>query len=199
MYEKIFATIYDPVMHNLENKFLREKRKTLLKDLQSPVLEIGFGTGANLDFYPNTIELYAIDKSPYMLEKFKKKIDGKSIHSYAFQERIDKNLNLNKLPKFSSIVSTLTLCSVQNLEKALKNIYDLLKPNGIFFVLEHIHSKTKIYGTLQNIISPFWKLIGDGCHINRKTDEEIKKFFYPDYEEYFFYGMDFYLARLKKK
>ncbi len=200
MYEKIFAYIYDPVMNGLEEKFLKEKRKILLKDIQSPILEIGSGTGANLSFYPKNSKLYLIEKSPYMIKKFKEK---NSIQNFSqiiiLEKRIDMDINFNQFPKFSSVVSTLVLCSVKDLEKTLKNIYQLLDTNGCFYVLEHIQSKKFIYKNVQNIISPFWKLLGDGCHINRKTDQILKKYFYPVYEEYFFWGIDFYLAKLKKQ
>lgn len=200
MYQKIFAQLYDPFMHNFENKFLAEKRKLLLKNLKSPVLEIGFGTGANFDFYPEFIELFVIEKSPFMLKKFKEKNKNqKNLKLYIQEGRIDKDISSFNFPKFFSVVSTLTLCSVENLEKALKNIYYLLNEDGIFYIIEHIASKKRLYRNIQNIISPMWKIIGDGCHINRNTDEILKQYFEPIYEEYFFYGVDFYFAKLKKR
>lgn len=200
MYQKIFAMMYDPVMYGLEEKLLREKRKFLLKDVKSPVLEIGFGTGANFCFYPNNILLYLLEKSPYMIEQFKKKNSNMNFSKHMILKgRIDVDLDFSQLPKFSSIVSTLVLCSVQDLEKALNNIYNLLDSNGTFFVMEHIHSKNKIYKNFQNMIAPIWKLMGDGCHINRNTDQILKQYFYAVYEEYFLWGVDFYLAKLKKQ
>lgn len=200
MYQKIFAHFYDPFMHNFEYKFLKEKRRFLLKNIKSPVLEIGFGTGANFDYYPDSIELYIIEKSPFMLKKFKEKNKTqKKIKLYINEGRIDKDVSYFNFPKFSSIVSTLTLCSVENLEATLKNIYHILSNDGLFYVIEHISSKKEFYKKVQNIISPVWKMIGDGCHINRNTDQILKQYFDPIYEEYFFYGVDFYLAKLKKK
>ncbi len=77
-------------------------------------------------------------------------------------------------------------------------LYQLLDKDGTLYVIEHIVSSNKFYRSFQNTISPIWKIIGDGCNINRNTDQVLKKYFRPLYEEYFFAGVDFYLAKLKK-
>ncbi|MCS7204147.1 MAG: methyltransferase domain-containing protein [Leptospiraceae bacterium] len=200
IYSKIFSHLYDPVMQGLEKGVLHEKRKFLLRDVEMPVLEIGFGTGANYFAYQDRadLNLTVIERSPFMIEKFYKKFP-KNQNVVIYVDSIENEALIKSLPKFKSIVSTLTLCSVSNLEKSIRNVLFSLSDDGTFYVMEHIRSDKKLYGKFQDVISPAWKLIGDGCHINRETDKVLKQFFYPLFEEYFFAGVDFYLAKLKKR
>lgn len=200
MYSKIFSHFYDPVMGILENKILKEKRKFLLQEVKPPVLEIGAGTGANLPFYdfsPN-FHLTIIEKSPYMVKQIKKKFPDRIDKIQFIIDSIENKQLISQLPRFNTIVSTLTLCSVGNLELVIEHLKQLLHNNGKLLIIEHIRSNHRFYGTFQDVIYPAWKIIGDGCHINRKIDVALKKEFYPIYEEYFFAGVDFYLAKMRK-
>lgn len=69
-----------------------------------------------------------------------------------------------------AVVSTLVLCSVENLSAVLHEIQRVLKPGGRFFFLEHVAAPqgTRLRG-IQNWIEPFWRVVGDGCHPNRET------------------------------
>ncbi len=61
-YSRLFARIYNPVMNNLERKFLRLKREELLKDLKGDILEVGSGTGINFDIYnPDQTKVFALN------------------------------------------------------------------------------------------------------------------------------------------
>ena len=187
-------------MGSFERNVLIERRKFLLQGIKPPVLEIGAGTGANLVYYPffkKDFRLTIIEKNPFMVEKIKQKFPEISSRINFIVDSIENQSLIEKLPKFNSIVSTLTLCSVNNLDLTISHIKQLLEKEGIFYLMEHIRSKKNFYGAFQDIISPGWKLIGDGCHINRNTDIVLKQTFTPIYEEYFFSGVDFYLAKMK--
>jgi len=199
-YSRIFSHFYDPVLGSFEQHVLSERRKFLLQDITPPVLEIGAGTGVNLFYYPffnKDFRLTIIEKNPFMVEKIKQKFPEISSRIDFIVDSIENQSLINHLPKFNSIVSTLTLCSVNDLGLTISHIKQLLEKQGIFYLIEHIRSKKNFYGTFQDIISPGWKLIGDGCHINRNTDVVLKQAFTPIYEEYFFSGIDFYLAKMK--
>lgn len=170
--------------------------------MQPPVLEIGFGTGANFHFYKDIQgEKVGIEKSKYMIErfrsKFKNEVDTVKIYIIPVEKILDERWVKNST-KFKTIISTLTLCSVDDLEKTLTNIKELLDSDGIFYVLEHVRSRNEMYAKFQDAIHPVWKLVGDGCNINRNTDVVLRKFFQPVEEEYFFAGIDFYMAKLRK-
>src|SRR3990167_9744494 len=75
MYQWLWSKFYDNIMQDAEDKGLREWRRMLLKNISGEVLELGCGTGANLEFYPPTLKrLVLIEPSPYMYQRLKEKI-----------------------------------------------------------------------------------------------------------------------------
>lgn len=193
-YEKLFARYYDSFMENVESR-IGFRRERLLKELKGHVLEIGSGTGVNFNFYHELCNVTAIEPSLPMLEKAKLKLTQPNIRIYNYAIG-DKDLKKLK-PKggFDAVVCTLVLCTVPNLEKTLLVIKELLKKNGKLIILEHIHSKHPIKSKFQTIINPIWKKVGEGCNLNRNTDEIlVKNGFTMLKESYFKHGLDFYEA-----
>jgi SAM-dependent methyltransferase len=186
IYPKLFANFYDGFMQGFEKKLFK-KRKKLLSNLEGNVLGVGEGTGVNFKFYPDYVKVFSVEPSVHMLKKAKLKAAGKEniiFYNYGIN---DKELD-NQLEKQSmdAIVCTLVLCTITDPVLALENFKKWLKPNGKLIVMEHIHASKPLNRAFQNIINPAWKLIGDGCHLNRNTDVLIKQAgFTPVYEEYF--------------
>ena len=141
-------------------------RREVLSDVQGEVLEIGFGTGINLSYYPEHLQqLVTVDANPGMNALAQKRIESSNI-------RVDNRvLNGENLPMadntFDSVVSTWTLCSIANVEQALKEIYRVLKPGGRFFFIEHGLSDDLKVQVWQNRLNPINKAIAVGCHLNR--------------------------------
>lgn len=162
-------------------------RQKLLSKVSGNVLEIGFGTGLNLPYYPNSVEkLTIIDANPGMNALAKKRIQASPI---SIDNRV---LNSENLPmadnSFDSVVSTWTLCSIANVEQAIKEIYRVLKPEGKFFFVEHGLSDEPNIQLWQNRLTPLQKVIADGCHLNRNIRRlvennlqitELKEFYDP--------------------
>ena len=72
------------------------------------------------------------------------------------------------------IVSTWTLCSIPNLDLALAEIYRVLKPTGTFHLIEHVkHPDSVKLQSLQTLLTPIQKRIGDGCHLNRNIEHHL--------------------------
>ncbi len=138
------------------------------------VLEIGFGTGQNLKHYPKEgIEkLYALEPSEKLFERAKEKIQYVTFPV----DVIVGSAELIPLPDASvdAVVSTMTMCSVQNPERVLQEIYRVLKPGGMFLFTEHgisPHSHVKI---LQHLANPVSKLVAGGCHLIRDIGKLIQ-------------------------
>lgn len=151
-------------------------RQALLADVQGEVLEIGFGTGLNLAYYPPHIDkITVIDNNPGMNAIAEKRIraSGKTVENYV--------LNSESLPMadntFDSVVSTWTLCSIANVGQALKEVYRVLKPGGRFFFVEHGLSDNPKVQVWQHRLTPIQKVIADGCHLNRNIDQIVKRQF----------------------
>ncbi|MDL4842954.1 class I SAM-dependent methyltransferase [Aquibacillus rhizosphaerae] len=171
--QKSFARIYDYAMAPLEKRYINSWRKKLLIYAKGKVLEIGAGTGVNFSLYNKCEEVIAIEPNPYMIEKAKSRINLNGVPIKVMDSSAEKI----PLPDdhFDTIVSMLVLCSVDNMDIALKELRRVLKPGGNLLVLEHVKMEKTIYARLQQILTPVWKRIADGCHLDRETESMIRK------------------------
>lgn len=147
---------------------MADRKREMFADLHGSVLEIGPGTGPNLSYYPRDIHWTGIEPNPFM-------------HSYLRQEADRLGLNIDirtetaehlevENSSMDAVVSTLVLCSVENLQAVLQEIIRVLKPGGNFFFLEHVAAPQQTgLRRVQNWVEPLWQVIGDGCHPNRET------------------------------
>lgn len=155
---------------------LREYRQQLLEDVSGEILEIGFGTGLNLPYYPNSVtKITTIDPNPGMQKLARSRIAAsKIIVDYQV-------LNGESLPmadaSFDSVVCTWTLCSIPQVDQAIAEIYRLLKSGGKFFFIEHGLSQDTQIQTWQNRLTPIQKVIADGCHLNRNIQHLVERQF----------------------
>jgi len=168
--ERIFPYLMD---WSMSSPNLIEYRQTTLASVNGDVLEIGFGTGLNLSYYPEAIhKIVTIDANPAVDRLARKRIQMSPI---TVDNRI---LNGEHLPMadgtFDSVVSTFTLCSITNVEQAIREIYRVLKPGGKFFFVEHGLSNEPGIQVWQNRLTPIQKVIGDGCHLNRNIRQLIE-------------------------
>jgi ubiquinone/menaquinone biosynthesis C-methylase UbiE len=155
---------------------MAQYRHQLLADVSGQVLEIGFGTGLNLAYYPEQVQqLTTIDINPGMNEIARRRIQASSIQ---VQHQI---LSSDRLPMadstFDSVVSTWTLCSIANVQAALQEIHRVLKPGGKFFFVEHGLSPEPNIQTWQHRLTPIQKIIGDGCHLDRNIKALVEQVF----------------------
>ena len=179
----LLAPLYDVLMRKTEAHCLGAWRKILLGEASGRVLEIGGGTGVNLEHYPDGLEQVIVtEPDPGM----KKQLDQK------FQ-RLDKtefetvDAKAEALPfndsSFDTVVSTLVLCTVQDPRKSLSEIFRVLKPGGRLIFIEHVHAHDNPgRARWQKRLEPYWKHLAGGCHLTRDTlsyieDEgfEVKK------------------------
>lgn len=160
----------------MANPIFAEYRKEVLANVQGEVLEIGFGTGLNLAYYPYHIErITTIDVNSGMEAVAEPRIRDSSIQ---VEYRI---LNSESLPMpndtFDSVVSTWTLCSIAKVDRAIAEIHRVLKPGGKFSFIEHGLSSDRNVQICQNHLTPFQKVIADGCHLNRNIQQLIGNHF----------------------
>lgn len=152
---------------------LGSHRRQLLGTVTGNVLEIGFGTGANLPYYPKHIKkLTAIDANEGMTPFAKKRVAARGM------EVDHRVLNAESLPfpddSFDSVVTTWTLCSVGAVERALGEIRRVLKPEGKLFFLEHGLSPDARVKKLQQLLNPVNQVIAGGCRLTRDMASLVK-------------------------
>ncbi len=192
-YQKLFASQYDKFMTDIENEF-GQLRKEMISDLKGDILDVGCGTGANFEYFNKDANVIAVEPSPYMLEKALQKLPQKAnITTYNLSVTDNQLEDIIKPKSLDYIVSTLVLCTIPDYKLALKKFHKWLKDDGQLIIIEHIHAKEKPRRVIQNIINPVWKVIGDGCNLNRDTDKVIKSMgFKPLTENYFKRTLRFY-------
>ncbi|QKQ74622.1 class I SAM-dependent methyltransferase [Nostoc sp. TCL240-02] len=150
------------------DKIVGDRKRSLFANLQGKVLEIGPGTGPNLPYYPKDIHWIGIEPNPHMhsyLRKQAKKLGLNIDLRIGNAEWLDAEDN-----SIDTVVSTLVLCSVPNIDYTLQAILRVLKPGGRFLFIEHVAAtKGTVLRQVQSAIRPIWKVIGDGCHPDRET------------------------------
>ena len=151
-----------------------ELRRTVTAPLHGVVLEVGFGSGTNVKFFPDAVEkVYAIDPATLGREIAAPRIAKRGLNV----EFIGLDGASIPLPDNSvdCVLSTLTLCTIPDVESALAEIVRVLKAGGTFHFFEHgqaPYPKTHVW---QNRLTPVQKFIAGGCHLNRDVRGLIEK------------------------
>jgi ubiquinone/menaquinone biosynthesis C-methylase UbiE len=161
--ERIFPRILESMASDEDMNALRQQA---VAGAQGRVLEIGFGTGLNLEFYPRAVQaITAIDPNPGMERFARRRCEQLGIEVERHQG------NAEALPfdtqSFDCVVSTLTLCSIPNVAGALNEVRRVLKPGGEFLFFEHGRHPEAKWNRWQDRLDTLWGKLFDGCHINR--------------------------------
>ncbi len=172
---KWFASVYDRMMAGEEKGFLKYVRSHIVGGARGRVLEVGAGTGANFPYYEagDAKTVVATEPDPYMMARARKKLE---------QLRIP--IELQRAPaeglpftdgSFDTVVSTLVMCSVDDLEEALREIRRVLRSGGEFRFYEHVRSVSSVGAFFQDVATPAWSWLGAGCHPNRDVTAAIEE------------------------
>lgn len=149
--------------------FFGKCRAKMIKFSAGKTLEVGVGTGKNIKFYPDDIDLTAIDFSEGMLSKAIKKYKNRSMIKFIQMDIQGTNFESDT---FDTIVASYVFCSVPDPTKGLKEIKRICKNNGRIILLEHVRSENKIIGAVMDLINPLMVHLF-GFNINRKTENNI--------------------------
>jgi ubiquinone/menaquinone biosynthesis C-methylase UbiE len=166
----IFAAIYDRALAACERDGLREMRAQLLAQARGETLEIGAGTGHNLDHYPEAVtRLVLAEPDPHM---------AKRLRPHALQARGEETEVIaapaESLPfedrSFDTVVSTLVLCTVEDPPRAASELRRVLRDDGRLLLIEHVRSSdSPRFARWQDRLERPWGWFAGGCHPNRDT------------------------------
>jgi ubiquinone/menaquinone biosynthesis C-methylase UbiE len=167
--DRIFGFFLDWTMRS---KVIARERPSALKDAHGSVLELGFGTGLNLPYFPETVKrLTVVDPEDLMPKRVARRITA----AHFPVERA--KLSAEHLPfednKFECAVSTFTLCTIPDATAALREVRRVLKPGGSLLFLEHGLSEDPSVAMWQRRLDPIQRVIGRGCHLTRRIDQLI--------------------------
>jgi ubiquinone/menaquinone biosynthesis C-methylase UbiE len=132
------------------------------------VLEVGAGTGLNLEHYPDGIdELVLVEPEPAMVRKLKQRLRALGREA----RLVEANAETLPFPdgSFDTVVCTLVLCSVPDPARALEELRRVLRADGSFLFLEHVRSEEPETARLQDRVNPIWRFLANGCNCNRRT------------------------------
>ena len=137
------------------------------------VLEIGIGSGLNLaSYHPDIETVCGVDPSAELLAKARDRVANVGFPVRLLEASSEKLPLENR--SFDTIVMTFTLCSIPDPDTALLEIRRVLKPEGELLFAEHGRAPDSDVMHWQDRITPIWKRIGGGCHLNRKVDVLIQ-------------------------
>jgi ubiquinone/menaquinone biosynthesis C-methylase UbiE len=169
-----FSALYDRAFEASEEAGLREMRRELLTGARGRVLELGAGTGLNLELYPHEGlgRLTLTEPDPHMFKQLRERA-GKVCAGADLVEAGAEDLPFED-DSFDTAVVTLVLCTVPDQPAALREISRVLAPGGQLLFLEHVRASQPDLAKWQDRLEKPWRFLGDGCHCNRDTEAGLR-------------------------
>jgi SAM-dependent methyltransferase len=168
LWARVFAMAYDPFLAGAERRGLADARRSLVANARGRTLEIGAGTGLNVRFYPDDVEVTYTEPDPHMA----KRLRGRDVEVVAAPA--------DALPfpddAFDTVVSTLVLCTVPDVGAALREVARVLRPDGRLLVLEHVRADpgSSLERWQERLHGP-WHAFACGCNCNRDLAAELER------------------------
>lgn len=166
----ILPSILDYVMRQ---KQLVRYRRDVVGAAGGKVLEVGVGSGLNFPFYGKQVErVVGLDPSPRLIAMARQR---------AATVKVPVELLLGSAAAIpladgsvDSVVLTWTLCSIPDAKAALAEMRRVLKPDGQLLFVEHGLSPEPAVERWQHRLTPLWRHMAGGCHLDRKMDDLVR-------------------------
>lgn len=161
--ERILPTLIDLSMRN---KQLQPYRERIVRAAVGRVLEVGVGSGLNLSLYTAKVEgVIGLDTSPQLLARARQAAHRTSA-PVTFIESTAEAIPIDDA-SVDTVVTTWTLCSIPDAPRALGEMLRVLKPAGRLLFVEHGRAPDAAVRWWQDRLTPIWRRLGGGCHLNR--------------------------------
>ncbi|HEV8277285.1 MAG TPA: class I SAM-dependent methyltransferase [Streptosporangiaceae bacterium] len=166
---QVLPRVTDLVMRNREFTAIRAR---VAAGLDGEVLEIGFGSGLTVPHYPRGVtHVHAVDPATAGRKLAARRVAASSVPvEYA-------GLDGQALPLESAsvdhVLTTWTLCTIPDVERALGEIRRVLRAGGLFHFAEHGRSPDPTVARWQDRISPLQRRVAGGCRLNRPIGQLV--------------------------
>ncbi len=170
LWGRAFAGVYDPFLWIGERLGMRAHREELLRHARGRTVELGSGTGLNLEHFPDDLdELILTEPEAAMRTRLARKL-GRSGRSARVLGAPAERLPLDD-GSVDTVVSTLVLCTVDAPDLALREIVRVLRPDGQLLFVEHVRAESPRLASWQDRLAGPWQRFAEGCRCNRATVE----------------------------
>jgi ubiquinone/menaquinone biosynthesis C-methylase UbiE len=157
----------------MRNHVLDSYRRGAIESAHGLVLEIGVGSGLNLSLYgPAVDRVLGLDPLPELLRLASQRV-AQALIPVSLVRASAQSIPFADAA-FDAIVMTWTLCSIPDPLAALTEMRRVLKPGGRLLFVEHGLSPEIRVARWQHGLTPYWKRISGGCHLDRKMDDLIR-------------------------
>ena len=151
---------------SMQQRNLTAYRSRIIPAAEGRVLEIGIGSGLNLPFYSrNVARVIGLEPSPRLLA-MARRVERTGNGSVEFIEGSAEAIPLQDA-SVDTVVTTWTLCSIPDALRALRDMRRVLRPGGRLLFVEHGRAPDPNVIWWQDRLTPIWKRLGGGCHLNR--------------------------------
>lgn len=158
----------------MRNERLLPYRKRVISAAQGRVLEVGIGSGLNLPFYGSRVkELIGLEPAPRLLA-MARNVSNRISLPVTFIEGSAEAIPFDG-KSIDAVVTTWTLCTIPAAVRALNEMRRVLRPGGQLLFVEHGLAPDAAVRRWQNWLTPAWKRIGSGCHLNRPIQSLIEQ------------------------
>ncbi len=158
----------------MSQKHMARVRSEIVPQVSGNIVEIGFGSGLNLDHMGKDIRsVTAIDPSDGLHRLASFRIEHAPfdvMHLATSAEALPCDSN-----SFDAALCTWSLCTIPDPQAALSELRRVLKPKGTFAFIEHGASPDAGVRRWQDRINPIWRRIGGGCNLNREPESLIRE------------------------
>lgn len=167
--DQLLPHLIDLAMRNRE---LVAYRRRLIAQAEGRVLEIGIGSGLNLPFYGSHVqEVLGLEPAPKLLAMCRRASVQLPLPVTLIQGSAE-DIPLDS-ESVDTVVTAWTLCSIPSVTRALSEARRVLRPSGRMLFVEHGLSPDAAVRRWQDRLTPIWKRISGGCHLNRAIDTLI--------------------------
>jgi SAM-dependent methyltransferase len=172
---RLYGRYVLPILTDLvmRNRVARAERARFVPLASGDVLEVGVGSGLNIPIYgPQVRRLYALDPSPELL-RMATGPAARARFPVTFMQASAEAIPLAD-GAAHTVVTTWTLCTIPDPARALREMRRVLRADGRLIFVEHGRAPDPAVATWQNRLTPLWRNIAGGCHLDRPIDQLLR-------------------------
>ncbi|MGW0662008.1 class I SAM-dependent methyltransferase [Streptodolium elevatio] len=169
----IFAAFYRRICDVSDRAGFGKVRARLIGGATGDVLEIGAGVGGNLPYYANADHVCLVEPDPAMRKALAARLGRSPVAAEIGTGTAEETPYPDG--RFDTVVSSLVLCTVDDIDRSAAEARRVLKPGGTFLFVEHVGSPDPKARRRQERVEPVWRRLFGGCRLTRDPVAALEK------------------------